>query len=88
MARFLRHSVQALGVTTPRPRRLLEPAAAGRVLGGALGVPVLVEEESACAGVPAAVDLVGGGGALMLDAVGVEEAPDASCRWADSEGEG
>lgn len=45
LARFLRHSVQALGVTTPRPRRRLEEAAAGRGAEGALGVPTVVEEE-------------------------------------------
>lgn len=53
LARFLRHSVQALGVTTPRPRRLLEPAALVEAE-GALGVPalalLLLDE-----GVPAAV---------------------------------
>lgn len=89
-ARFLRHSVQALGVTTPRPRRLLEPAAvAGRgAVFGALGVPVLVEEESAWAGVPAAADFGGGGGALMLDAVGVGDAAEAAWCGPDSEGDG
>lgn len=52
-ARFLRHSVQALGVTTPRPLRLLEDGGAGAGASGALGVPVDAEEVSCCAGVPA-----------------------------------
>lgn len=58
-ARFFRHSVQALGVTTPRPLRLLEAAVLEREVGaGALGVPA-EEEVSAVwpvppvAGVPA-----------------------------------
>lgn len=64
-ARFLRHSVHALGVTTPGPRRrLLEGPAEGKAAGGALGVPEVAEEESACAGpaeagVPAAAALGG-----------------------------
>lgn len=52
-ARFLRHSVQALGVTTPRPLRLLEDGGAGAEASGALGVPVDADEVSFCAGVPA-----------------------------------
>lgn len=58
-ARFFRHSVHALGVTTPRPLRLLEAVVLEReAAGGALGVPA--EEEvsavwvvAAVAGVPA-----------------------------------
>lgn len=58
-ARFLRHSVQALGVTTPRPLRLLEATlVASDGGGGALGVPAEEEESAVCvvpavAGVPA-----------------------------------
>lgn len=53
LARFLRHSVQALGVTTPRPLRLLDAAAleAEAAVGG-LGVPA-EEEVSAVFVVPA-----------------------------------
>lgn len=43
-ARFLRHSVQALGVTTPGPRRLFERDWFGMEEAEAWGVPA--EEES------------------------------------------
>lgn len=51
LARFLRHSVQALGVTTPRPRLLLDIDWVGKAELEAPGVPA--EDESFCAGVPA-----------------------------------
>lgn len=79
-ARFLRHSVQALGVTTPKPRRLLDGAEAEMDALGALGVSTVVEEEESAAwtgpvaveaGVPAD-GLVVAGGAPLEVAVGVE----------------
>lgn len=54
-ARFFLHSVQALGVTTPRPRRRLEAAEPGCGPGRccALGVVEAVEEESPVCMAPA-----------------------------------
>lgn len=91
-ARFLRHSVQALGVTTPRPRRRFEGAAAGRAADGALGVPTVVEEEESAAwpcapAVEAGVSVEGlrggggGGGAegVAAVAVGVEVEAEFGC---------
>lgn len=93
-ARFLRHSVHALGVTTPRPLRLLDDGLPEAACSGALGVPVDVEEVSSCAGVPAAVFGRGRGG-LRGPLVGVEAeppvAPDEGLRggdcWASCSGE-
>lgn len=96
LARFLRHSVQALGVTTPRPRRRFEGAPAGRAADGALGVPTVVEEEESAAwpcapveeaGVLPAEGLRGGGGIAVADGVaavgvGVEVSAELGCEVA------
>ena len=82
-ARFFLHSVQALGVTTPRPRRRLAAAELERGPGGCggLGVVEAVDEESPVWAVAAGVAAVewplsrggggGGGGCLscLLSAV-------------------
>lgn len=95
-ARFLRHSVQALGVTTPRPLRLLDDEVADTVGSGALGVPVDVDEDSGCVGVAAAGvgRGRGRGRGVPLDGVDAEAAVgweegllDGGDRWASRAGE-
>lgn len=79
LARFLRHSVQALGVTTPRPRRRLEEVV-GRAT-AAEGVPEAPDDESSWPGVaaPVGVGRVGApvpvlvpAGGTVVDWFGVE----------------
>lgn len=70
LARFLRHSVQALGVTTPRPRRLLEPAEL-LVVEGAIGVPALALLEEGVPIVVAGSGREGSAGELVAVAVAV-----------------
>lgn len=67
-ARFFRHSVQALGVTTPSPLRLFEAAALETEAAvGALGVPA-EEEVSAVWVVPAAAGVPEGFEAEAVEA--------------------
>lgn len=43
-ARFLRHSVHALGVTTPKPRRRFEFCELAALVGGPEAIEVVVED--------------------------------------------